>query len=99
MRSLAELAFDYIWLSLFGNEQQIDADFSVKLQEELALILPNFTPEEQDALAEVAKATKARLLAEPDSYGYTPRSFATEQQMAFLDSVIDKDIYGGFPTA
>lgn len=93
MGNLAQVAFDYMWLILFGNDEMIDADYSVKLLEELPLVLAGFTPSEQEVLSSVGKMVKSRLLAEPDEYGYTPRDLVTDEQRRFLDAVINKEIY------
>ncbi len=96
MDRMAQLAFDHIWLMLFGSDDQIDPDYAVKLQEELALILPELTSDEQDALAKVARDVKAQLLAQPDDRGYSQRRLVTEPQRQFLDAVIENDIFRGF---
>ena len=93
MTNLAQITFDYIWMMLFADEDNIDLDYSVSMIEELSLALPKFTAEEQDAVAEVAREAKARLLAEPDEYGYTPRDLVSEEQKAFLEAAISKEMY------
>ncbi|MDC0936176.1 hypothetical protein OAS39_07800 [Pirellulales bacterium] len=93
MKNLAQLAFDHMWMILFSDEEIVDADYSVRLLEELSLVLSQFNSSEKAALAEVAQDTKSRLLAEPDEYGYTPRDLVTDEQRQFLDDVIAQDIY------
>ncbi len=93
MTNLAQLAFDHLWMILFADEDHIDLDYSVRLTEELSLTLPSFTPAEQEALSAVAMQAKAKLLAEPDEYGYTPRDLVTDEQKDFLEAAISKDIY------
>jgi hypothetical protein len=87
------MAFDHMWLLLFGEEDVIDLSYSVRLLEELPSALALFTSAEQDALAKVGQEVKDRLLAEPDEYGYTPRALVTDEQRRFLDGLINKKIY------
>ena len=93
MNTLAELSFEYIWLLLFGDEDVIELDYSVKMQESLPEYFSNMTEEEKKALSEVAKETKARLLAEPDEHGYTPRALVTEEQKVFLEALSTGEFY------
>ncbi|WP_185815951.1 hypothetical protein [Xanthomonas sp. SS] len=93
METLAEVAFEYIWLILFENEDVIDLDYSVRCQECLPTFFGAMTPEERSALSEVARQRKDRLLAPPDKHGYTPRSLVTEEQKQFLNDVISGAIY------
>lgn len=51
------------------------------------------TEDEKKALSEVAKETKARLLAEPDEYGYTPRKLVTKKQKAFMEVLATGELY------
>ncbi|MDM4772087.1 hypothetical protein [Solimonas sp. SE-A11] len=94
MTTLAELSFEYIWLLFFGGEDVIDLDYSVKCQESLAEYFSAMSIEERRALSEVASSTKARLLASPDEFGYTPRKLVTDEQKQFLEAVISGDIFG-----
>jgi hypothetical protein len=93
MKTLAELSFDYIWL-LFSDEDIIDFDYSLKMQESLSSYFESMTETEKEALSQVATQTKARLLAEPDEHGYTPRKLVTEDQKVFLDAVISGELFG-----
>lgn len=93
MNRLAQITFDHIWLLLFSSEDQIDPDFSVSLLEELPLTLIDFSAAEKSAMAKVAQEAKSRLLAEPDEFGYTPRSLVTGEQREFLEAVIAEEIY------
>lgn len=86
------MAFDHMWLVLFGDEEVIDLHYSVTRMEQFPSELSEFTPSEKSALAAVGQEVKNRLLAEPDEYGYTPRSQITEEQRRFLDAVINNDI-------
>jgi len=94
MNTLADMAFEYIWLMMFGNETQIDPDYSVSVQESLSLYLDELSPEERTALSEAARRTRDVLLAEPDEYGYAPRSLVTEEQKVMLEAFIAQDVYG-----
>jgi len=93
MKTLAELAFEYIWLLLFEGEDVIDLDYSVKQQEILPGYFSELTDKEKEALSEVAKDVQARLLAEPDEHGYTPRRLVTDEQKLFLSGMISGEIY------
>ena len=93
MKTHAELSFEYIWLLLFADEDVIDLDYSVKMQESLSEYFRDMTREEKEALSEVARATRARLLAEPDEHGYTPRKLVTDEQKEFLDSLSSGEFY------
>jgi hypothetical protein len=87
MKTLAELAFEFLWLIMFAPEDVIDLDYSVKCQESLSEYFSALTTQEKEALSAVAVSTQARLLAEPDNDGYTPRSLATEEQIQFLSAL------------
>jgi hypothetical protein len=87
MKTLAELTFDYLWLLMFEGEEVIDLDYSVKIQESLPDYFASMTDEEKEALSSVAKEAQARLLAEPDEHGYTPRKLITEEQKAFVEAL------------
>jgi hypothetical protein len=93
LNHLAQITFDHMWLILFGEENVIDLDYSVKLLEQLSSTLASFTAAEKEALAQVAQEAKNRLLAEPDEFGYTPRALVTDEQRRFLDGVISGEIY------
>lgn len=94
MKTLAELSFDYIWLLLFSDEDILDFDYSVKMQESLSSYFESMLEAEKEALSQVAAQAKARLLAEPDRHGYTPRKLVTEDQKVFLDAVISGELFG-----
>ena len=70
----------------------IDLDYSVKCQENLSEYFSAMTPGEKEALSTVAREAQARLLAEPDEHGYTPRKLVTEEQRAFLEALASGDI-------
>ncbi|WP_206074315.1 hypothetical protein [Marinobacter fuscus] len=93
IKTLAELSFEYLWLVLFAGEDVIDLDYSVKCQENLSEYFSAMTPGEKEALSAVARETQARLLAEPDEHGYTPRKLVTEEQRAFLEALASGDIF------
>ncbi len=93
MKNLAQMVFDHMWLILFAGEEMIDLDYSVELLDTLPQAVSEFTQAEQEALAEVGRQVKSRLLAEPDEYGYTPRDLVTDEQRRFLDAVINREIY------
>ena len=93
MKTLAELSFEYVWLLLFGDEDVIELDYSVKMQESLPEYFSNMTEAEKKALSEVAKETQARLLAEPDEHGYTPRALVTDEQKLFLEALSTGELY------
>jgi len=93
MKNLAGMAFDYMWMIMFADEDVLDPDFSVSKLEELPLMLAQYEPSEKAALAAVALEAKNRLLAEPDEYGYTPRDLVTDEQRQFLEAVIAQEIY------
>ena len=94
MKTLAEIAFEYMWLILFEGEEVIDLDYSVRCQESLSAFFAAMSQEERSALSEVARQTKDRLLAPPDEHGYTPRSLIPEEQEQFLNDVISGAVYG-----
>lgn len=93
MTTLAELAFEYLWLVLFAGEDVIDLDYSVKCQESLSNYFAALTPNERAALSEVAASVQARLLAEPDEHGYTPRKLVTEEQRQFLAALASGELF------
>jgi hypothetical protein len=93
METLAEIAFEYIWLILFGDEDVIELDYSVRCQERLPAFFGAMTPEERSALSQVARQRRDRLLAPPDRHGYTPRSLVTQEQKQFLNDVISGAIH------
>ncbi|MCG8518079.1 MAG: hypothetical protein MI794_08815 [Pseudomonadales bacterium] len=93
MRTLAEITFEYLWLLIFEGEEVIDLDYSVKIQESLPDYFASMTNEEKEALAKVAREAQARLLAEPDEYGYTPRKLITDEQKAFMEALSSGDLF------
>ncbi len=93
MKTLAELAFEYLWLIMFANEDVIDLDYSVKCQESLSEYFSALTTQEKEALSAVAASTQARLLAEPDEDGYTPRSLVTEEEKLFLSALASGELF------
>jgi hypothetical protein len=93
MKTLAELAFEYLWLIMFAKEDVIDPDYSVKCQESLSEYFSALTTQEKEALSAVAASTQAHLLAEPDEYGYTPRSLVTEEEKRFLSALASGEIF------
>jgi hypothetical protein len=54
------------------------------------------TAVEKEALSAVAANARARLLPEPDQYGYTPRKLVTSQQKQFLDLVASGKFFRQF---
>lgn len=96
MSTLAELSFDFIWLLLFGKEDQITVDYAVRWQESLPDYFARLTAQEKDALSAVAANARSRLLAEPDQYGYTPRKLVSAQQKEFLDLVASGKFFKQF---
>jgi hypothetical protein len=93
VRTLAELSFEYIWLLLFGGEDEISPHYSLKCQETLLEYFAALTTEERRALSKVAADTRARLLAEPDEHGYTPRKLVTDEQKKILEAMISGDLF------
>jgi hypothetical protein len=93
MKVLAELAFDYLWLLLFEGEEVIDLDYSVKHQESLPEYFSSMSQEERLALSQVAREAQARLLAEPDEHGYTPRSLITNEQKEFMNALATGELF------
>jgi len=93
MKTLAELTFDYLWLLLFEGEEIIDLDYSVRIQESLPEYFSSMTQPEKDALSEVAKEAQARLLAEPDEHGYTPRKLITDDQKVFMEALSSGELF------
>ena len=93
MKTLAEISFEYIWLLLFGDEETIDLDYSVRMQESLPEYFNSMTQEERQALSLVAKEAQARLLAEPDDHGYTTRALVTDEQKIFMEALSSGELY------
>jgi hypothetical protein len=93
MKTLAEISFEYIWLLLFGDEDIIDLDYSVKMQESLPEYFNSMSQDERQALSLVAKEAQERLLAEPDQHGYTPRALITDEQKIFMESLSSGELY------
>ncbi|MGI9316861.1 MAG: hypothetical protein ACR2QW_05990 [bacterium] len=93
MKTLAQLTFDYLWLLNFAGEEIIELDYSVKQLESLSEYFLDMTPEEKQALSDIAVETKNRLLAEPDEHGFTPRKLVTSEQIAFLDALIAGEVF------
>ena len=93
MKTLAELAFEYIWLLLFGDEDVIDLRYSTKMQQSLSDYFSSMNDEEKKALSKVAEETRSRLLAEPDEHGYTPRKLVSDEEKAFLDALASGELF------
>ena len=93
MRTLAKIAFEYMWMLMFEGEDVIDLDYAVKAQENLSIYISSMSQEEREALSAVAEEAKRLMLAEPDQYGYTPRSKVTEPQKAFLEAIASGDFF------
>lgn len=93
MKVLAEIVFDHIWLLLFEGEEIIDLDYSVKMQESLPEYFSAMSQEERGALSDVAREIQAKLLAEPDEHGYTPRSLITDEQKEFMEALATGELF------
>ena len=93
MSSLAQIILDTFWVLMSVNDDYIDPDFQLKLVTEIYNKMLELPQEEQQALADAATATKARLMAEPDAYGYSPRMTVTEDQLKYLESLIDGQFF------
>ncbi|WP_323774889.1 hypothetical protein [Alcanivorax sp.] len=93
MKALAEIVFDHLWLLLFEGEEIIDLDYSVKMQESLPEYFSAMSQEEKDALSDVARDIQAKLLAEPDEQGYTPRSLITDEQKEFMEALATGELF------
>jgi hypothetical protein len=93
MEHLAQLAFEHMMLIQFGDEGDIDPDYSLKLVEALATTLPMFTAEEQDALAAIAGRVKDQINAPPDEYGYQAGLSVSSEEREFIDAIISKKAF------
>jgi hypothetical protein len=93
MEHLAQLAFEHMMLIQFGDEGDIDPDYSLKLVEALATVLPMLTPEEQEALATIARRVREQINAPPDEYGYQPGLLTSKDEREFIDAVISKKAF------
>jgi hypothetical protein len=93
MKTLAELSLEYLWLVLFAEDDIIDLDYSVECQESFSNYFAALTTQEREALSEVAVNVQARLLAEPDKDGYTPRKQVTEEQRQFLAALASGTLF------
>ncbi|MBX3426397.1 MAG: hypothetical protein KF688_12015 [Pirellulales bacterium] len=93
MEHLAQLAFEHMMLIQFSDEGDIDPDYSLKLVEALATVLPTFAPEEQDALATIAKRVRDQINAPPDEYGYQPGLLTSVEEREFVDAIISKKAF------
>jgi hypothetical protein len=93
MDTLAQLTFDFLWLLMFSEEDEIDPSLAERWLESLPEYFANMSSEEKAALARVAAREQRRLLAEPDEYGYTPRKLVTDEQKEFMESLISGDIF------
>jgi hypothetical protein len=93
MEHLAQLAFEHMMLIQFGGEDDIDPDYSLKLVEELATVLPAFTEEEQDALAAIAGRVRNRINAPADEFGYQPGLLTSADEREFIDAIISKKAF------
>ncbi|MCD5994091.1 hypothetical protein KDX38_11335 [Pseudomonas sp. CDFA 602] len=98
MRALAELSFDFIWHLMFTDDDHLDPDLAVRSLEGLADCLTVMSDEERRAFICVARERKARLLADPDEHGYTPRRLVTEEQAQFLDHILSGQFFAQFET-
>ena len=96
MKTLAEISFEYIFLSLFGTDTQIDPDYAESVQQTLPEYFSQLNEEEQKALIIAAQNVKDRLLADPDEYGYTTKDSVGDDVKDFLDSFIDGMIFEQF---
>lgn len=96
MQTLADLSFEFIWHLLFDGEDIVELDYCVTWQECLPDFFEKMSKEEKMALSISAQKTRDRLLAEPDEYGYTPRSKVTDEQKIFLESMASGEIFRQF---
>ncbi|EPL06889.1 hypothetical protein JFV28_12055 [Pseudomonas sp. TH05] len=96
MKTLANLAFDYIWHLMFTDDDYLDPDFAIRLQESMPDYFAIMSDAEKAALAQVAEETQARLLAPPDEHGYSPRSLVTADQKQFLQDLISGEFFTQF---
>ena len=83
MNTIADLCFEYIWLMIFGTEDQIDQDYSVKMQESLFLYLLEMTDDEKQAMSNAAKRMKASM----------GTGDLSEEQLVMLNAFIEQDVY------
>ena len=90
------MTFEYIWLMIFGDDNQIDPDYSVELQESLSLYFNEMTEEEKNALSQAAQRVKDYLLADPDENGFTPRETVTDEQKVMLNAFISGEAFNQF---
>ena len=88
MNHLVDMLFDLIWSLEFSSEDEVDPDFVVSQLEGVWYTLNELvSDEEKQAFIEAAKRAKARLLAEPDEHGHTPRTLVTDEQKKFLEEL------------
>jgi hypothetical protein len=93
MEHLAQLAFEHLMLIQFGDEGDIDPDYSLKLVEAVAPVLSMLTPEEQEALAAVAHRVRDQINAPPDEYGYQPGLLTSTDEREFIEAVINRKAF------
>lgn len=97
MKTLAEISLEYVWLMLFGSDEIIDPDYAVKMQESLPEYFASMSQEEKAAFAKAGAEARARLLADPDEHGYTPRKLVTDEERVFLDALSSGKIFEEWP--
>ncbi|QDT77476.1 hypothetical protein Mal35_09020 [Gimesia maris] len=96
MKTLADMTFEYIWLMVFGDDDQIDQDYAIKLQESLSLYFNELTNAEKIALSQAAQRAKNYLLAEPDEHGFSLGNPVSKKQKLMLDGFISGEVFENF---
>lgn len=96
MKTLADMTFEYIWLMMFGDEDQIAPDYAVQLQESLSLYFNEMTSAEKTALSQAAERARDFLLADPDENGFTPQALVSNEQREMLDAFISGEAFESF---
>lgn len=92
MKTLADIALDHFCLLMF--EGPIHPDDASALSESIPMYLQEMTTEERRAFCAAAQRALDQLAAGPDEHGYSPRKLVGSDQLEFLKSAANGDIFG-----
>ena len=92
MKTLADIAIDHFCLLMFDGP--LDPDDASALSQSIPVYLDSMSLEERIAFSAAAQRALDHLIAEPDEHGYSARSTATPDLVAFLRSAAAGDIFG-----
>lgn len=95
MDNLADVVLDHLWFLEFSEEDEANADLTLKMLEHLlSEIDAKFTAEETAALRSAATRRLAWYQQEPDEHGFTPRKLLTVKMKEFLERIAAGNFWG-----